>query len=303
VGKVTWGGDLDAKTIDKADRSQFKPYAGPPVPDGLYCWRVKVLKRGKSSNKNDQLIVGLELVPRQSRPDERAYAGYFVTDYITLTEAAAWRVAGFTDAIGVTGADLIQRTKDTGEKDAKGSVEIVSIGSWKHTKKALVLAQIAKGENNKGKPVTDVKGYWAPEALTEDPTNARDDEDEDDEDEDDEDGSDDAEAYTREELKEMKLKDLKALYLATCEEEEVEPEDLDDIKKGKLIDLYLALVEDDDDEDDEDDDSEDDTEEEAKPEPPKKAAKGKAKSDPPKVDKGKKGKAKKDDDEDDNAPF
>ena len=303
MGKVTWGGDLDANKIDKADRSQFKPYAGPAVPDGLYAWRIKVLKRGKSSNKNDQLIVGLELVPRSSRPEEKVYAGYFVTDYITLTEAAAWRVAGFTDAIGVTGVDLMQKTKDTGEKDSKGSIEIVSIGGWKHTKKALILAQIAKGEDNKGKARTDVKGYWAPEALTEDPTTEPDEAEDDEEDE----GEEDAQVYTREELKAMKLKDLKALYLATCEEQEEDPEDLDDIKKGALIDLYLALVEDE--EDDEDTDDEDDTDEEpeTEPEPPKKAAaKGKAeKATPAKATKGKpKGKAKNDeDDEDDSAPF
>lgn len=300
MGKVTWGGGLSAGDVDKADRSQFTPYGGPKVPDGLYCWRIKVLKRGKSSNKNDQMIVGLELVPRASRPDEKAYAGYFVTDYIMLMESSAFRVAAFTDAIGVTGADLINRTKDTGEKDTRGSIEIVSIGSWKHDKKQLVLAQLATDTDPKSKTGRKISGYWTTEALTQEPTGEADEDEDEDEngDSDDEDGDD--EGYSREELEGMKLKEVVAIYLAQCEEDEVEPEDTDDLNKSQVIDLILA-----------DDDDEDDAEPEPEPEEPKKAAKKGAKKAAPTKEEPAAAKPKKkaakaaknSDDEDENAPF
>jgi hypothetical protein len=299
VGKVTWGGEVTADTIDKADRSQFKPYTGPAVPDAVYCWRIKVLKRATSSNKNPQLIVGLELVPRQSRPEEKVYAGYFVTDYITLTEAAAWRVASFTDAIGVTGADLIKRTKDTGEKDAKGSVELVSIGGWKHTKKELILAQLATDTDPKSKTGRKISGYWSPEALAPEAdakSKGRDDDDDDD-DSDDEDDDDSELQFTREDLEGKKLKELKAILTGLYEEDEEDAPDLDGVKKAALIDQILAYGEDEDDDDDDEDDDEPDPEPE--PEPAKGKKKAGAKADGKKT----KSKPKKDDDEDNEAPF
>lgn len=157
MAKVTWGGNVSADAIDNAERGNFKPYDGPmPVP-GMYAWKINILRRRMSSNNNPQLMVGLELIPRKTRPDDQKYKGYFITDFIPVGESSAFRLAPFLDAIGVKGSDFIDRTKDDGTD--KGN--IVSIGKWKHTGKQYVQASLVMGSYN-GAPRLEIGGYWPP---------------------------------------------------------------------------------------------------------------------------------------------
>lgn len=216
MGKVTWGIDSDA--IDDAERSQYKPYDGPVPPNGLYAWRVKNLKAGTTSNDNPQLIIGLELVPRRSRPEEKKYKGYYTTEFMVVTEGTASWVAAFCDAIGVTGEDLVNRTKDDGEEDARGNTRIISIGKWRNDGKTLVLGTLVD-DNYRDAPRKRVRDFWS---VEEGLSNS-------DADDADDDGEDDAE----EERPKKKAAPKKASRRAADEDDSDDGEDDEDSRPKK----------------------------------------------------------------------
>lgn len=162
MGKVTWG--VSGSDLDDADRSQFTPYDGPIPPNKLFCFKIKMLKKGKTSNGNPQLIIGLELTPRQSRPEERKYKGYYITDYIVVLESTTFRVAPFLDAIGVSGSDFAERTV-VGEKDDRGSYPITKIGKWVNNGQ-YVLATLKDGSDREGNSRKEIDKYWPVSELS-----------------------------------------------------------------------------------------------------------------------------------------
>jgi len=148
--RASWG--IEAADVDDFDRdSQFKPYAGPPVPVGqVYLWTIKVLKyAARTKEKNPQLRVGLELVPRDGY-DEEDYEGYFIMAFLTVTKKTDWKYVPFLDAIGVTGKEFATRTM----YDEDGNVQ--RIGSWKNDKDTLVLADLRIGEDQHGEPKKEI---------------------------------------------------------------------------------------------------------------------------------------------------
>lgn len=184
MGKVKWTGGIDASTFDNAERGGFEPYMGPAVPNAVYCWKIKILRIGKSSGGHKQLIIGLELTPRRSRPDEKKFKGYFITDYQVVTEASAPFVAEFLDGLGVTGKDFVNL--DTrGEVNARGSMEVAKMGRWVNNGKQYIMAGLVDGADASGQPRKEIKGYWPipEEASTSEPD---DDEDTDNEEEEEE---------------------------------------------------------------------------------------------------------------------
>lgn len=161
--KMKWTGtaaEVTGDTLDSADRSQFKPYDGPVPPNGLYCWKIKIMKITKASTGTQQLMVGIELTPRRSRPDEKPYGGYFLTQYLPITEGSAWRLAPFLDAIGVTGRDFVDRMI-VGAKDNRGGLPVEKIGKFIQNGKALVMGQLADDTDNKGNARKQINGWWA----------------------------------------------------------------------------------------------------------------------------------------------
>jgi hypothetical protein len=171
---VRWG--IDQSDVDDYDRSrQFKPYRGKIPPNAVYDWEVKVLKYAAGTReKNPQLIVGLELVPRDSSEDK--YAGYFIMDYIPVMNKTQFRYVPLLDALGISGRDFATRTKvDTDGK-------ILKVGRWV-LDGHMVSAQLVDGEDQKGNPRKEIKGGAYFECL------------EPEEDEDDEYAEDDEDAY------------------------------------------------------------------------------------------------------------
>lgn len=140
---VKWG--VDAGDVEDFDRdSQFKPYAGPIPPDGVYAWRVKRLQHvAGSRDKNPQLRPGLELVPREGF-DEDKYAGYYLMDFLPVAGNTAFRYVPLLDALGVSGRDFTSRTKT----DVDGN--IISIGKWSNKGDAVVVAQLVTEKDQNG---------------------------------------------------------------------------------------------------------------------------------------------------------
>lgn len=174
--RVNWG--IDAEVIDEFDReSQFSPYTGPIPPNGVYQWRIKVLKSAAGTGeKFPQLRVGLELVPRNK--DENKYRakgqGYFVMKFLSISPDNAWVYTPFCDAIGVKGKEFTRGTIT----DEEGNVK--KIGNWRHDGKTLVLGQLEDKLDNNNNPIKTVGWVGAVEDSAE--------ELEDDEDEADDDG-------------------------------------------------------------------------------------------------------------------
>lgn len=148
---VRWG--VGAEDIDDFDRdSQFKPYAGPVPPDGVYAWNVKVFKHvAGSRDKNPQLRVGLELVPRQGF-DEEQYRNYFIMDFLPIASNTRFRYVPLLDALGVSGKDFTSRTKT----DEDGN--IIQIGRWRNDGSTVVIAQLITEKDQTGNDKKSIRG-------------------------------------------------------------------------------------------------------------------------------------------------
>ena len=185
--KVRWG--INPRTVDETfDREkQFKPYDGPVPVNGVYQFQVKVLKAvAGTREKHPQLRIGLELVPRKGRRDERHYGGYFIMIFAPVNDKTAFRYVPFLDAIGVSVADFDGRTLT----DADGNIK--SIGKWRNNGKELLLAELKDGKDEKGNPRKEIG--WIGELVEDDEESEEDDYEEDEEYE-----GDDEEEYDDEE--------------------------------------------------------------------------------------------------------
>lgn len=150
-----WG--VKANEIDDFDRSSQRiPYRGPTPPNGVYLWRVKICKYAAGTReKNPQIRLGLELVPREDYPGEEQYVdkngqGYWIMAFLPVNAKTYWRYVPFLDAIGVTGSEFERRTKVDEDQN------IVRIGSWRNDGETLIEAQLKDGEDEKGNPRKEI---------------------------------------------------------------------------------------------------------------------------------------------------
>lgn len=143
ASKVRWGGGVTAQGIDSVDTSRrFTPYEGPIPPPGVYRWWMKILRITESSNKNDQIMLGLQLTPRSDMPEQKRYKGYWQVYYIPVMDGTSFRVREFTDMIGVSGKDFISSTVEDDPKTRN----IMKIGRWVNTGKLIIPAALGWGE-------------------------------------------------------------------------------------------------------------------------------------------------------------
>lgn len=148
--RVRWG--VGASDIDDFDRSkQFVPYSGPTPPNGVYLWKIKVLQSvAGTREKLPQLRIGLELVPREGEASEGRYEGYFVMTFRSIGDRNQFAYVPFCDAIGVTGAEFVERTIT----DEDGNIK--KIGRWRNDGNQFVLAQLIDRDDNKGGTRKDI---------------------------------------------------------------------------------------------------------------------------------------------------
>jgi hypothetical protein len=148
--RVRWG--IKASDVDEFDRdSQYKPYDGPIPSNGVYQFQVKVLKyAAATSDKLPQLRIGLELVPRAGRKDERKYGGYFIMMFAPVSTRTAFRYVPFLDAIGVSGDDFERSTVTDNEGN------ITKIGKWRNDGQEIILAELKDSADQNGNARKDV---------------------------------------------------------------------------------------------------------------------------------------------------
>jgi hypothetical protein len=181
--RVTWG--VSATDVDKYDRdSQYKPYAGPLPPNGVYQWKVKKLQHvAGTREKNPQLRIGLELTPRNR--EEKKFSGYFIMEFAPVTEKTQFRYVPFLDAIGVTGREFERATIT----DEEGNIK--KIGKWRNDGETLIMGQLADDTDQNGAPRKKIGWMGAAEEIEVDDEEDSDDDFDDDEYEDDEDADED----------------------------------------------------------------------------------------------------------------
>jgi hypothetical protein len=176
--RANWG--VSSQEVDEFDRdSQFKPYTGPIPPDGVYNWRIKVLKYAAATrDKFAQLRIGLSLEPRGD--SEEQYRDYFIMTFPPVSEKTAFRYVPFLDGIGVTGREFTKNTIT----DEEGNIK--KIGKWRNSGDEMIAAQLQTGQDQNGDPQKQIG--WMGEAVEDfDNDGVEDDDDEDDDDYDDED--------------------------------------------------------------------------------------------------------------------
>lgn len=175
--RVNWG--VSARDVDSFDReAQYKPYAGPIPPNGVYKFKVKKMQHvAGTREKLTQLRIGLELVPRNR--DEKKFKGYFIMDFAPVSEKTLFRYVPYLDALGITAREFERGTVT----DAEGN--IVKIGKWRNDGETEILGQLQDDADQNGQPRKKIG--WVG-SLEDD---APDDEDEDDEDFDDDDEAED----------------------------------------------------------------------------------------------------------------
>lgn len=181
--RVRWG--IDSSDVDDFDReSQFKPYAGPLPPLGVYEWQVKVVKYvAGTKDKNPQLRVGLALAPRENVKGEKKYAGYFLLAFLIISNKTTFQYVPFLDAIGVSGREFAERT--IVDEDGKVS----KIGRWRNDGESYVNASIVEKPDQDGIVKRQVGQIFAIEESDDDDFEGEDEEsdiDADDEDEEEE---------------------------------------------------------------------------------------------------------------------
>lgn len=183
---VSWG--IGKSDVDDFDRSkQFTPYRGKTPSNGVYDWEIKRLKFvAATREKNAQLWVGLELVPRDK--SEEKWGGYYITDFIPVSDKTQWRYVPLLDALGISSGDFINKTRT----DTDGNIQ--KIGRWS-LDGDMVSAQLKDGRDAKGNERKEIGGYWECVELEDD----EDDEDLGDDDYDDEDDTDEDEEYDEDE--------------------------------------------------------------------------------------------------------
>lgn len=158
--KVDWEGNIGSEDIDEFDRdSQYVPYAGPIPPNGVYAFKLKLLRYSEPAEgqKYPKLQVGLELVPREGRPEDKAYVvngqGYFIQDWPPIARHTAFRYVPLLDALGVTGKDFVNRLY----VDEDGN--ITRIGKWRNTGDVIIGAGIADDVDDKGNARKKINWY------------------------------------------------------------------------------------------------------------------------------------------------
>ena len=152
--RVKWG--VSGEDVDDFDRdSQFKPYAGPEPRNGVYAWKIKVFKFAAGGRgKLPQMRPGLELVPRAGF-NEGKYAGYFIMDFIPVSDKTQFRYVPLLDALGVTGREFETATIT----DEEGNIQ--KIGKWRNKGETVIIAQLRDGQDDKGNSRKEIASYGA----------------------------------------------------------------------------------------------------------------------------------------------
>lgn len=154
---VNWGISADAVDDFEMD-DRYTPYMGPTnIPLGVYIWRIAVMQRKPRTEETlPQLRVGLELVPRNK--DERKFKGFFVMDFIPVSDRTNFRYAPLLQILGVSGRDFTKRLI----YDADGNIK--KIGPWRMDGQTLIAAQLgeSKKQDANGNTSTrkEIKGYY-----------------------------------------------------------------------------------------------------------------------------------------------
>lgn len=161
--KAKWSNtDLTPDDIEKAEEREGS-YAGPLPTKGVYRFKLKTMKQGVSGAGNDKLVIFVTL-DGAWRPEHKKFNGCPMWDHMPLGKESAFRPKALCAALGVTAADLLNKTV----VDEDGYV--TKIGT-KAIKADMPLFISIRGKNDEGyDPGIQINGTgYLPEPEADEP--------------------------------------------------------------------------------------------------------------------------------------
>lgn len=203
----------------KYDVSEVEPSGDQdfdtPVPKGLYLAKISEMEETESSNGNEMIALTLEIIQGE-------YKGRLLWDYIVLTDAAAWKLRQFVDAVGLKGKGMIDTNTLTG---TKLQVRVKHETSAEYGTRAKVGALLAVPEDEDAADV-------AADAEEEEPAEAGD--------------------YSVEDLEEMDREDLEEVIDSEELDVKFNKRTSDEVLLQRVAEALGVELDEDDDEEDED---------------------------------------------------
>lgn len=123
--KVKWGGDLTPDDVDSAESRRGDDYAGDVPPSGIYRFKLRWSKKGKSEQNNPKLT-SLLVLDGSWKPEHKKYDGCPFWDHMPVTKKTAFRVRQYCDALNITSADFMGKMviDDEGNVQKIGKLKI-----------------------------------------------------------------------------------------------------------------------------------------------------------------------------------
>lgn len=107
--KAKWSNtDLDKDSIENAE-TRAGSYAGPLPPKGVYRFKLRYMKEGESKEGNPKIVI-LAVLDGTWRKEHKKYDGCPLFDHLPMLQSMAWRAKALCGALGVTAADLLNKT-------------------------------------------------------------------------------------------------------------------------------------------------------------------------------------------------
>jgi hypothetical protein len=136
---VQWG--ISRGTLTNYERSSFKPYDGELPPNRIFRWKIrKMVYKAATAESPAQLQMGLELIPRKGRNDER-YAGYYLTVFQRITDSSVYYWGPILDALHVSEAAF-----QAAKIDNEGNIR--SMGKWRNDGNQFIMGRLADDNYN-----------------------------------------------------------------------------------------------------------------------------------------------------------
>lgn len=154
--KTTWGSDLDEEAIESAETRDT--YTGPVPPKGVYRFKLKYLRQGKSKAGN-KMVRFFGVLDGTYKDVHKKFDGAPLWVDTAVMASTAFRIKALVNGLGVTAKQFMTGTMTD---DADPEPNIVKIGTKKITQDMLVYVNIRPEDGDQGERIGIVGGGFLP---------------------------------------------------------------------------------------------------------------------------------------------
>lgn len=166
--KTTWGSDLDEEAIESAESRDS--YTGPVPPKGVYRFRLRSLKKGKSKAGNP-MVRFFGVLDGTYKDGHKKFDGAPLWVDTAVMSSTAFRIKALVNGLGVTAKQFMTSTVTD---DAEPEANILKIGTKKITENMLVYVNIKPEDGEQGERIGIVGGGFLPVPEGDDETGSAD---------------------------------------------------------------------------------------------------------------------------------